>query len=512
MSGGPYLCYRELIPSTSILMATFFKIDKVEYLIAITSSQIHIYRLEKNGKRGRFLFHCANYQIYGRPQDVKVYKTENMDQIIFCSFDFAKFVAFRYSPELNDLDVVYMHNAEEGAVGLASDIHAFPTGRSNHKDMVPFIHVDQNHFLICSVIYGYQLFFIPLAHEGYINCEKSKTIKPFIFDPSIQLKMKGPIIDICFVEGYGNPTVCVLQEPNPLPLGHSAKVQCTCLINVLAVDANTGSCVVLWRKSELPHDSLRVLPIANSGTFLGRVLLVTCNAICVISQEKTQALAFNGFAKTTVSSDILVTAWPFTVGRELYGSRWMEHADGIFFACLASGEILMVRLYVSDNYAVLSDVQYEVDVIANTNMTPSCFCLSDCSNKCTWFLGSVMSDSLLFEVELNKVSGSRLIVRDENNVTSLQTPLRKRTKRMLSVKTPDTHSSSCIDSVSITSMKVEECLYLYGGLDLNADCDYHIECVIRPRDVIPVTSGIFSTSHCSRGTNWIGHIITMIAK
>jgi hypothetical protein len=57
----------------------------------------------------------------------------------------------------------------------------------------------------------------------------------------------GPVLDVCFVSGYSQPAIAVLEETGLLPIGHAAKIQHTCMITVFSVDT---------RLKVRPHNSV----------------------------------------------------------------------------------------------------------------------------------------------------------------------------------------------------------------------------------------------------------------
>jgi APA family basic amino acid/polyamine antiporter len=121
----------------------------------------------------------------------------------------------------------------------------------------------------------------------------------FIVDIGDDLQLYGTILDFCFLSGYLQPTLAVLQETGLLPIGHCAAVRNTCTITVFAVDILSKSLEIVWQQSQLPHDSLR-LQTLSSNSLKYSLALITMNAILLVNSNEIVGIATNGFATISV--------------------------------------------------------------------------------------------------------------------------------------------------------------------------------------------------------------------
>ncbi|CAE7712797.1 CPSF160, partial [Symbiodinium microadriaticum] len=240
-------------------------------------------------------------------------KSAQNDEVVI-TFDKGKVVVVVYDVHFNSLKVINMVNAEDGAIGDAAFVASeTSSSRLIHPGVgeTPFISVTEDSSLSCINLNAYKLFFVP--HRDQKLCASTAWAqKGFLLDLS-SLYLPGAVLDKCFLSGYSRPTLAVLQDNGALPIGHSASVLHTCSLTVLAVDVATRNCVVLWRQENLPHDSLLLQPLPSSVA-RGGALLITNNALLIVTQESVHGLATNGFAKTTVAEKIPLVPWPLKGG------------------------------------------------------------------------------------------------------------------------------------------------------------------------------------------------------
>ena len=432
MSSGPFLCYKELIPSTCVLCSAFFSTNGNNYLITSSSISLNVYRIKQSckGQARSSLQQVATFNINGFPRDIccvewsSSLSISQKTQHLLISLDKGKLVLVAFDAIFNSLQVVQMYNAEDGAIGDSACPRAEATSRLVYPGLGsnPFLTVDAQTRVACMSINAYELFF--LSYRSLNSPQKPFTLHV----PSLGLP--GAIIDMCFISGYSNPTLAILQDTLSLPIGHVTKVRNTVTLTILAVNLVTKKCAPLWQQQKLPHDSCRLVPMSACRAVPAGVLVITLNAILIATQESVFGLATNGFAKVTVGAHIPLVAWPLPTGVELHASRWQEVVPGSFVSSLVDGSLLLLHLESTVAEAVFgeSSVYYDVDIIGKSIET-TCFSIlpvTDNDSKMSydksgalkkkemiWFFGSSVSDCLLMDV----VMTSKPILQD-NNTTS----------------------------------------------------------------------------------------------
>lgn len=414
---GPFVGYRELIPSTNHEQASFFRIfDEYskqieEFLCVATNESILIYKVNRYtkastpapgyfapaGKHSKYeLTHKLYHRLFGKIKRVEVYQSRRTtagqphDLLVF-GVDLGKIIVAEYLPVQNEFQVVKLCNAEENAFGLGAQVHAHTEGQRIPLGTGDVCHitVSDEHCLVASVVYGKQLLFLPIdgesntvgsvggsdvdvavavapVHKSFLISELARKLKmealgsssavtaamtassseltagmssrdvqqhhqssglqPFICDlRSAPLHLLGPVIDLCFVPGYGQPVVAVLQEKGLLPIGHAMHVRSTYAVTLLAIDTVLKTAAVIWHRDKLPSDSVRLVPLHHPA-LAGAVAVVSLNALLVVTQEITFAVAMNGFAAISVDQkSVKLQPWADQEeGIELDASRWIE--------------------------------------------------------------------------------------------------------------------------------------------------------------------------------------------
>lgn len=458
---GPHLCYRELLPPTCIDLCTFFRCKNSEgvfqeYLFLATSSTFRIFRLIDGFVESDYL--CIQYfsRIYGRPQDVCAYGQEG-DNLLLISFDIAKFAVVKYVVETNTLETIRVFNAEEHGIGLGSEIRLqYNFRKIAIGNKVPIVSVDERSLVGCSLIYGSHLFIMPLPtldadkiawdtvlHSSsqsrktsrYSHKQVTDSIEAsgqFLIDISTKLKPLGAVLDICWVPNYGKPTVAILRESLLVPNGHTGKVRNSCVISLLAIDMLSKSSCLLWEKSNLPHDSLRIFPcglfspskeISSFSSHLNSSLLVISqNALILVNSLEVHGMACNGFAKVSVHESIPIERFDRPqLGVELDSSQWIHPDIGSFIGFLKDGKVLLVRLYTSACQS--QSVSFSTKLLGVCN-SPSCVSLNFDSSFV--FLGSRHYDGVLYKLE----KGSKQLCSAEIFYTPPPKRARKSAKRV----------------------------------------------------------------------------------
>lgn len=368
---GPFLCYREIIPPTSVDAARFFSCQgHGDFLVTLTSAAINIYRVisprSPQTQTGAFFSLVLHSKLFGKPYDVNTYEimtdSGEFETYMILNFDEGKLSVSRFNPWKFSLEIVCLFNAEEEAIGAGSEVHALTQGRilSPAIGTTPILAIDTEESIACTLLYGQQFIFLSLSsfHDSTSTTVKKNTAyKQFIVDIQQALRLMGPILDYCFLPGYSRPTLAVLQESGPLPSGHSATTRNTCTLSVLAVDTVTKNASLLWKQSRLPHDSICIISLSNP-LLTGCVVLVSMNAVLLVSQEAVLGIATCGFASISVSSHIKLQPSKLSEGLELDASRWIEGDDNTVVGSLKDGKLLSVRLITSSESLVQVYITY----------------------------------------------------------------------------------------------------------------------------------------------------------
>lgn len=226
---GPFLCYREIIPPTSVDAARFFSCNgHGDFLITLTSAAVNIYRVispksSQTQATGAFFSLVLHSKLFGKPYDVNTYEaiseSGEFETYVILNFDAGKLSVSRFNPWKFSLEMVCLFNAEEDAIGAGSEVHALTQGRilSPAIGTTPTLAIDIEGSIACTLLYGQQFIFLSLSSiqdsftQLSTKLKKDIVHKQFIVDIQQTLRLMGPILDYCFLPGYSRPTLAVLQ-------------------------------------------------------------------------------------------------------------------------------------------------------------------------------------------------------------------------------------------------------------------------------------------------------------
>ena len=437
----------------------------VEYLCVLSTSVISVYEVNKQQQqqraanasvdRGAGLSLKYHQKIFGKVNDVAAYKNRRTDDdLLVLSVDIGKIVILDYDLKNNCFNIVLMCNVEENAIGVGSEFHFDTHGMRRPLgvgiDGDSRLEVCQENSLLCSVVYGKYLLFIPLdgLHTSHSHAVTNRLPTPYDYDEVINasgtglrnnsqyikrhftvdiaqsFKLFGPIIDICFVHGYSQPAMAILQQSGLLPVGHTAKVRNSSTVTVLAIDTLLKSSTILWQKTALPSDSISLLKL-SSRVFRGAIAVITLNAVLVINHSEEHGIATNGFAGITVHKRIQLQSWldiDGGVGLELDASKWIEDSymaprssvvdgravDGYssndedyrctnsLLGILKDGSLLRIGLSFGVANDMLSSIIFKPEILMNTVRLVTCLSLSTYGHL--MFIGSRQVECLLIGV------------------------------------------------------------------------------------------------------------------
>lgn len=522
MSSGPYLCYRELLSATGIELAAFFQSfdenrNYSQFLITLSLSTISIYKCINSPTNCDDILLILVYRdkVFGKPQDIKVIKgstlnREDKGDKILISYDIAKYIIVKYVPMHKRLDVLHMANIEDNAIGLGSKSKIKYRIRSNAIGLgaIPILAIDEDNYFAASLLYGQYLVFFPSYGNKLDISENPQEISDVFFaDLHNSLQLIGPILDICFIQGYNRPTLAVLMETGLLPIGHAAKVRYTYSLVLLTVNVHLKNVSILWQHNNLPHDSLRIYPIpSNNNNFKGCVFLVSMNACIVISQFEFSSIATNSFASLTVHNSCNLQDSNLDVGFELDSSNWHFTDSRNFIGFLKDGSILLVRMLPLNHVSIgTSRIKFDLSLIGVS--VPSSFICSSNNDK-FWFVGSKHADAMMLSVSRTEVNGEDLMQPLTFGSANIVTPAPKRQRKSIGNKgsigfTSETPGEMVLHSAE---MDLEE-TSLYGNpIDSTQNPSSRqinvvssiVEYALDVIDSVPVLPPILSTAICKQ--------------
>ncbi len=430
--------------------------EGAEYLFVAAQAAVSIYQVHRlvnhcsekaldndqgsSRSNNPFLSLVYHSPLFGTVRDVQVYThlssashstadyhstANHLVQDLVVSLDDGKYCVAHYEPEAAELKIISMFNAQEGAMGIGAVIKGSAHGQQTAGSMKgPYVTCDDGHALACSALYASQLYFFPLGDGQSVDAESGlgdlSTLRtPFLIDFFMRNDLAGDIVDVVFLPGAAKPTLVVLQEKAFLPLGHAKVRMHTFVITAFSVDATRKTLSRLWQHDSLPHNSIRLLTLPGHPRGNSSVLLVTMNAVLLISAERVLGQATNGFAAITVTPAVFLQTWPYTIGVELDAAQWTNvlSVEGMLLASLKDGKLMTLRLV---------DTTPNVEDPVSVRMIPQILCQT---TKCgaiaaspmgdLWWLGSGGAWSSLILVQKQSAAAMVAVSSELNAAASL---------------------------------------------------------------------------------------------
>lgn len=419
---GPFLCYKEVLPASSLVTGCYFRcFDDLsecyeEFLCTFSPNLINIFSTTDSLKL------LKSDHIYGTPKSVKAYhRGDNKSDILVVAFDESKLVFAEYTPVKNCLMELNILNVNDNSFIKEDKFCSKSQYLGNGINTV--IKASSVYKSFISLFYGEIILFGDLSKMSKTSDAKFE-MNHFLFCPSKQINLIGPILDITFLAGYSKPTIAILQQENLLPIGHAAKVLHTCSLTVLAIDPGCQSVAVLWTQRNLPHDSKQFVDLGVNLLHEG-IVVVCKNSILIVHQCAIQGLATNSFASVTVSSNIALRPWTSDDnGYELDSSKWndvsLPHSPTSLVGFLKNGSILLIHLFLSvKNFPTSLSIQ--ASKIGNCGRTS--FCVVSC-NSTTLFAGAHHGVCFLYQLKRIMHSVSDLVL--DCSETSIIHPKKKK--------------------------------------------------------------------------------------
>lgn len=396
-------------------------------LAVCTPTSLRVYRII-----GSTLTCMYFTQLYGIPQDVAAYSYQGSTvQRLIITFDDCKVVIFEYDRFTRSIKLIHTINAEENAFGLGSELNGDKEGRLRHGGVEhnPFLSVDSTHSVACVTVYGHQILLIPLSKQ-------LSSCKPFIIKSLLKLGISGSILDVSFIVGHTMPTLAILHEGDPMPIGHIAKVKAKIHLTIVAIDLYRKCGTAIWSNNTLPHDSFRLVPL-SSTRLRGHVLVVSLSCVTLVHQHTCVALAANGFARHTSHKATRVKPSSDKSGYELDASRWVEVADNnSLVVVLKTGALLHLRLILPVEGSI-TELAFKTEQIASS-ISASCLCYA--ADSRLLFLGSRESNAMLLSVDIvPSILDMESIGKTVPNQTPYTTPIaaKKSAQKRLSIGKDD---------------------------------------------------------------------------
>jgi cleavage and polyadenylation specificity factor subunit 1 len=153
------------------------------------------------------------------------------------------------------------------------------------------------------LLYDRHLAVIPFISDSQssdtANAAVSKPASSYLID----LQKLGilNIKDFQFVNGYYEPTLMFVFEPDRTWAGRYVKKKNTCSAAIISLHVLLKSHTIIWKLDKLPHDSHTIVPLSPPA---GGALVLSFNEVHYLNQSSSQyRLSLNHFGDLAQAAD-----------------------------------------------------------------------------------------------------------------------------------------------------------------------------------------------------------------
>ena len=316
------------------------------------------------------------------------------DSVLICLPE-GKLSVVEYDPTTHDLKTLSLHYFEDEEMREGFTQSVIP----------PIIKVDPDGRCAAFLVYGRNIVILPFRKEALLSDDQhqqigvstitapSSSVKTPVLS-SYKLNLSDELyagekiqnmIDIAFLEGYNEPTLCILHEPIKTWSGRLAVRMDSCAMVALSLNIHQRVHPIIWSVNSLPYDCFRVMPVPKP---VGGILMFTVNALIYLNQSVPPfGVSLNGFAGSS-------TAFP------LSPQKGIKISLDACRSCFISNDKLLVSLKGGDLYVLTlfndgmrSIRKFHFQKAASSVLTT---CVTKCDGPYV-FLGSRVGNSLLLK-------------------------------------------------------------------------------------------------------------------
>lgn len=367
-------------------------------LLVAGANVLRVFRLmpesNENPSAPKMRLEClASFSLHGEIMGLeKVTLPGSARDTFLLSFTEAKVSVVEYDPATHDLKTVSLHifEDEQSREGYV------------HNYSIPYLRADPDGRCAAMLVFGRKIVILPFkrivsaasdpddptlleATETVSGKEKVMASYTLDLQAVIQTNKVDNIIDIQFLHGYNQPTLCILYEPLKTYSGRIAVRKDTCRLDVVTLDVKEKVAAFIWTREVLPFDCVGALPVPKP---IGGTLVFAVNALFYLNQGiPPYAVSLNSLGDSTMEN-VVKNLDGVKLTLDCAQAQFMTPERAVI--SLKGGELYVLSLLLDGMRSVRG---FHFDRAAASVLTT---CLTVCEDRYL-FLGSRLGNSLLLQ-------------------------------------------------------------------------------------------------------------------
>jgi cleavage and polyadenylation specificity factor subunit 1 len=408
MPSSMYLLNRQIHPPTAVdhsIYCHFYSNHKKNLLVAVNNI-LKVYRIiaEEPGDKDADIqevkgkLECQQtFSLFGKIAAIEAvtFSGSQRDSVLICLPE-GKISVVEYDPTTHDLKTMSLHYFEDDEMREGFAQSAIP----------PIIRVDPDGRCAAFLVYGRNIVILPFRKEAVISDDQHQQIGVSTITAAPSSSVKTPVlssyklnlnddlyagekiqnmIDMAFLEGYNEPTLCLLHEPIKTWSGRLAVRMDTCSMAALSLNIQQRVHPIIWSVNNLPYDCFKIMPVPKP---VSGILIFSVNALIYLNQSVPPfGISLNGFADSS-------TAFPLVPQKgikiSMDASRSCFISNDKLLVSLKGGDLYVLTLF---NDSMRSIRKFHFQKAASSVLTT---CITKCDGPYV-FLGSRVGNSLLLK-------------------------------------------------------------------------------------------------------------------
>ncbi|PAA73122.1 hypothetical protein BOX15_Mlig004527g1, partial [Macrostomum lignano] len=361
---------KELHPPTAVTHCLYCRLmsPRDQQLLVFSGHLLRVYRLVEagtdelganadashNSSGGAALDFVYGVEFYSPVLDALALPATCLDKrdSLLLAFEEAKLSVVEFDDSTRELRATSLHTYEDVKYKDARRQFTRP----------PMLRLDPQRSCVVMLVYDKHLAVLPLRRQlvGVPELDAKPAVLPsYVLPLWDQAEAIVNVADVQFLNGYYDPTVCVLHEPIGTWSGRVTARHDTYRITAMSLNPKDRTNPIIWSQAGLPFDCFALLPVPKP---IGGLVVLARNSVIYLNQsQRPTGLALNSNINNSTSFP-LRRVYPPTPRLSLDGGKaiFLPNTGGRqFLVGVRDGSFYVFTLYIDSDMRQLNGFHWE---------------------------------------------------------------------------------------------------------------------------------------------------------